>query len=339
MRELLLFFNIFFITAFTFAQITPVEYPNLVVNGDFEEYNFCPDGLEGILWEACVGWNSPIQTTPDYYHPCNCELPWSGNVVCVPNNMVGTQNAKSGVAYAGIVAWFNYDFGQGLKVWTEYLQGTLSETLKINKIYKIEFYLSHADSVSFILSNIGVSFSENRRWYPTQSGANFIPDLINKTGKYYSDSINWMLFSGYYVAKGSEKNLIIGNFESDEFHPDTASVRHTTIGDAEESYYYIDNVSIKYTGLEIDAPNVFTPNGDGVNDYVNFAINGEGIFSSVKVYNRWGNLVFEGLNNNALWDGMYNNKECAEDTYYYIITLETSAGEKIEAKSSLFLLR
>lgn len=86
-------------------------------------------------------------------------------------------------------------------------------------------------------------------------------------------------------------------------------------------------------------PNVFTPNGDGVNDYINFAIYGEGILSSVKVYNRWGNLVFEGYNNNALWDGTFNNKDCPEATYYYIITLETSSGEKIEAKSSLFLLR
>ncbi len=339
MRELLLFFNIFFITAFTFAQITPVEYPNLVVNGDFEEYNFCPDGLEGILWGACVGWNSPIQTTPDYYHPCNCELPWSGNVVCVPNNLIGNQSAKSGNAYAGFHTWFIYNFGEGYKVWIEYIQGTLIDKLCSKKIYKVEFFLSLADSVAFATSRIGISFSESQRWLPTQSGSNFTPDLINNTGNHYADSNNWMLFSGYYLANGFEKYFIIGNFEKDEFNPDTLRIKNVGIYDFESGYYYIDDVSIRYTGLEIDVPNIFTPNGDGINDYINFAIYGVGILSNVKVYNRWGNLVFEGYNNNALWDGKYNNKECAEGTYYYIITLETKGGEKIEAKSSLFLLR
>ena len=337
MRELLLYLFLFFALILN-AQITPVEYPNLVVNGDFEEYNFCPDGLEGILWEACVGWNSPIQTTPDYFHPCNYDFPWGGTVG-VPNNFVGYQMPKSGSAYAGFHSWFIYNFGEGYKVWIEFIQGTLIEKLCSNKVYKVEFYLSLADSVAFATSRIGISFSESKRWLPTQNGNNFTPDLINNTGNHYADSNNWMLFSGYYLAKGFEKYFIIGNFEKDEYNPDTLRTKYVGVYDFESGYYYIDNVSIKYTGLEIDVPNVFTPNGDGVNDYVNFAINGEGIFSNVKVYNRWGKLVFEGFNNNALWDGTYNNKDCPEGTYYYIITLETSSGEKIEAKSSLFLLR
>lgn len=67
--------------------------------------------------------------------------------------------------------------------------------------------------------------------------------------------------------------------------------------------------------------NGFSPNGDGVNEF--FTIENIEHFPSneVKVFNRWGNLVFhkEGYNND--WDGKYNKRDLPTGTYFYHITI------------------
>ncbi|MDR1667681.1 MAG: gliding motility-associated C-terminal domain-containing protein [Bacteroidales bacterium] len=57
-------------------------------------------------------------------------------------------------------------------------------------------------------------------------------------------------------------------------------------------------------------PNVFTPNGDGVNDLFlqNF---------NIEVYNRWGMLLYKGRDG---WDGRYKGKLMPAGTYFYILT-------------------
>ena len=68
-------------------------------------------------------------------------------------------------------------------------------------------------------------------------------------------------------------------------------------------------------------PNVFTPNGDGANDY--FVIEGLRADSKIIIYDRWGIVMFETndyLNN--WWDGTTKGgKDVPSGTYYYILTL------------------
>lgn len=65
-------------------------------------------------------------------------------------------------------------------------------------------------------------------------------------------------------------------------------------------------------------PNVFTPNGDGKNDF--FTVKGEDIFEyHIEIYNRWGQIVFNSYDMNSPWDGSANGKKVSPDTYYYII--------------------
>jgi len=71
-------------------------------------------------------------------------------------------------------------------------------------------------------------------------------------------------------------------------------------------------------------PNVFTPNGDGVNDYFfvrNLPDAGSG--TKLTISNRWGNLVFESsdYNYDNLWDGEDNN----DGIYFYTLYIP---GEK-----------
>lgn len=69
----------------------------------------------------------------------------------------------------------------------------------------------------------------------------------------------------------------------------------------------------------LDVPDVFTPNGDGVNDFI--YVRGWGIedLISFEIYNRWGELVFETSDLNEGWNGTYKDKIQMADTYAYIV--------------------
>ncbi len=78
--------------------------------------------------------------------------------------------------------------------------------------------------------------------------------------------------------------------------------------------------------FDLEIPNVFTPNGDGINDY--FLIgNPYGVKYTIDVYNRLGSLVFIG-NQNFFWDGLFNGVPAYEGTYFYVIQAESEAGNR-----------
>ncbi len=64
-------------------------------------------------------------------------------------------------------------------------------------------------------------------------------------------------------------------------------------------------------------PNVFSPNDDGINDY--FDVLGSDIRSlNLRVFDRWGNLLFEGTQATARWDGSYRGKPLTPDVYTWV---------------------
>ena len=83
-----------------------------------------------------------------------------------------------------------------------------------------------------------------------------------------------------------------------------------------------DTVVVNIDNMCFEIPNVFTPNGDGRNDFWN--IKGLEIYPDVvvKVLNRWGDLMFESsIGYTDPWDGTYNGTASPSATYYYIIEL------------------
>ncbi|WP_180336346.1 T9SS type B sorting domain-containing protein [Pontibacter ramchanderi] len=71
---------------------------------------------------------------------------------------------------------------------------------------------------------------------------------------------------------------------------------------------------------ELDIPNGFTPNGDGINDtWVIRNLPETFPNCRVTVYNRWGSPVFESKGYGKEWDGTHNGKRLPDGTYYAII--------------------
>ncbi|WP_214073561.1 gliding motility-associated C-terminal domain-containing protein [Mucilaginibacter sp. dw_454] len=81
--------------------------------------------------------------------------------------------------------------------------------------------------------------------------------------------------------------------------------------------------------------NVFTPNGDGVND--TFVIPGLETYSDTEltVINRWGNVVYQKTNYKNDWDG----SGLVEGTYFYVLRAKNKAGVWDTYKGYLTLLR
>lgn len=87
-------------------------------------------------------------------------------------------------------------------------------------------------------------------------------------------------------------------------------------------------------------PNVFSPNGDNLNDL--FHITGSGIAEAIAVImNRWGQELYVGDVLTGGWDGVVqsNGKEAPEGTYYFILDGVYTNGDPIEATGEVTLLR
>lgn len=73
------------------------------------------------------------------------------------------------------------------------------------------------------------------------------------------------------------------------------------------------------SGCEIEIPNVFSPNGDGEND--RFEIQGIlGTTNTVRVFNRWGQMVFEANNYRNTWAA----NDLSDGTYFYEVKVNSS---------------
>lgn len=87
----------------------------------------------------------------------------------------------------------------------------------------------------------------------------------------------------------------------------------------------------------ISVPNVFTPNGDGINDF--FIIHTEGYNKmEVNIFNRWGDLLYTYDAITGKWDGTYKGKTCSDGTYFFVGYGEKYNGEKTIEKGYVQLM-
>ncbi len=87
-----------------------------------------------------------------------------------------------------------------------------------------------------------------------------------------------------------------------------------------------------------DVVTAFTPNGDGVNDRAvvkGFAM--EAIL--FRIYNRWGQLMYESSDISEGWDGTYKGKAQPMDAYGYTLSVKLLDGSTIKKSGSITLIR
>jgi gliding motility-associated-like protein len=88
----------------------------------------------------------------------------------------------------------------------------------------------------------------------------------------------------------------------------------------------------------LDVPNAFTPNGDGVNDRV--FVRGFGIAKmTFRIYNRWGQMVFQSADQQTGWDGRFKGELQPMDAYGYTLEVQFSDGSRTSKKGDITLVR
>ncbi|MBV8255667.1 MAG: PKD domain-containing protein [Chitinophaga sp.] len=104
------------------------------------------------------------------------------------------------------------------------------------------------------------------------------------------------------------------------------------------------NIKVICDNANIFIPNTFSPNKDGVNDI--FYIRGRGVqeVKSLRIFNRWGQLVFERTNFNTDdiskgWDGTFKGEMLPPDVYVYFVEVICDTGGSGLLKGNLTLLR
>ena len=108
-------------------------------------------------------------------------------------------------------------------------------------------------------------------------------------------------------------------------------------GNGIPDYLEVNNHTVSEDNLEVYSS--LTPNGDGNNDIL--FVRGLWVEKVIfRVFDRWGELVFESHDINAYWDGNYGQNKALEGHYSYFLTyMEVSTKEVKTLVGSLSLLK
>ena len=105
----------------------------------------------------------------------------------------------------------------------------------------------------------------------------------------------------------------------------------------------IVEISVDNT-THVHVPNIFSPNGDGINDVFGITSNFPDItVNRFIIYDRWGNNVFSQhnklLSDLDSWNGLYGNKEVSEGVYMYLFSITAKDGSSIIKAGDITIIR
>jgi gliding motility-associated-like protein len=120
-----------------------------------------------------------------------------------------------------------------------------------------------------------------------------------------------------------------------------STTQYVVIGTTEFGCTDIDTVVVNVKPKSLmDLANAFTPgNGNGVNDILRISHNGTITLNVFRIYNRWGQVVFETNDLNKGWDGNFNGTPQPIGTYVYHIDAKDNTGAVISKTGNVTLLR
>jgi gliding motility-associated-like protein len=100
-----------------------------------------------------------------------------------------------------------------------------------------------------------------------------------------------------------------------------------------------DDVTVTVLPYCVKPMEMFSPNGDGINDL--WLVTTGNCLKSAKaeVFNRYGARVYVSENYKNDWNGMYEGKPLADGTYYFVLTYQLINGKLVHLKGNVTILR
>jgi len=180
---------------------------------------------------------------------------------------------------------------------------------------------------------------------------NLIQDLGVDTLYHFVGDTAIILFGG---KNKPNQNLAIDWFENGLNNCDTCDQFKVLAREGSQIYISVglDEFGCEYTYQAIVigklgywVPNVFSPNGDAVNDYFNlFTDLGFDRIDKLQIYDRWGGLLFEsrdGIPNShqGAWYGESNGKPVIPGVYTYLFLFKDRVGKSYKIAGDITLIR
>ena len=171
-----------------------------------------------------------------------------------------------------------------------------------------------------------------------------IPTLINSTVQFNNESVGfeesyWLFDTINQLGEAHVENPF---FVFPDQNPDEYFNRLTVMNEY-GCYDFITKMLVIEEDLTLYAPNSFSPNGDGKNDY--FFIKAkelDPIFFQLTIFDRWGNIVFSSNDINEKWNGSVNGSEYYSQPGVFVYTLAykiNQSTEKVEVMGSVTLIK
>ncbi len=301
----------------------------LLRNGSFEGltpiYGAIPEG-----WAACGGEGNSPDVQP----------------------ISSDRGAEDGEAYIGLISRVRTPNNQALEGSVESVYQQLPDSLIQGAEYVLTFYLMY-DSTHKPSTPLPIGTSTLHIYL----GKNACDDYRVIWESPIIDHHSWELYTVRFIADCGDSFLklesgfgdtlrhdlnyiMIDDISLRSVKPNLSSDRidcDQVVTEYPDSTAYIPKSCVLYL------PNAFSPNGDDTNPLLLAYPDCNIIRYAMKVFDRWGNMVFESSNEYIGWDGTVHGKEAEEGIYYYVVQVDyfDTKGDKrhLRRGSNLNLIR
>ncbi len=224
------------------------------------------------------------------------------------------------------ISFVNTSFNKGLSVNWDFGDGMASDQLNVvhgyikSGSYDVQLTVMYSDYCNVSLlkpSLIKVLESPTAGFDYLPKNPDVLSPLIQFTDYSSSDVILWNWDFGYGF-KSSEKNPKHTFDLSGTYLISLEVVNNDGCRDTLNRIISV-NPNIKFY-----IPNVFSPNGDGINDKFQVYYSELPAVFKISIFNRWGSLVYESNSIDEIWDGTVNGKKSDNGVYVYKIEYEIS---------------
>lgn len=238
---------------------------------------------------------------------------------------------------------FTYNNLYGVTQWQWLFDSTIKSSSQNNKLtYKFfgtkyatlfvtNGFCSDSSSISYTLPtpNLKAAISSTDKVCPNDT-------IVFKDASIGSAiAWNWDFSNGQYSNLQNPPAQHYPSFTTEREYPIKLSVTDSS-GCVDITYKLITLIPNCY----IAVASAFTPNGDGLNDYL-YPLNAyKAINLTFKVYNRWGQLIFQTNDWTRKWDGKFNGTEQPSGTYVWTLDYtDVSTNKAVSLKGTTVLIR
>lgn len=225
-------------------------------------------------------------------------------------------------AFSGPVTNWEWIFGDGKKDTIQYTSHSYAE----NKVYSASLIITTSKGCKDTVEN-PVDF------YPlpiVNAGLDVYVSAGEETQLLASGALTYAWSPTIFLNAPDIPNPISNPLETTEY----IATGYTAFGCMNE-----DTIKVIVIDAQIAIPNAFSPNGDNENDIIYIIEVGIMELLEFKIFNRWGQLVFETKDMKTGWDGNFKGVPQETGNYAYYYKAKTLAQDILEGSGDIALIR